>query len=143
MIVKKKLELKAPPAAVWRALTDPEQTAQWMFGCAAVSDWQVGSRLDWVGEPEGQKQVFVTGAIRELEPESRLVYTAVAPGRYDDEAAEMTTVTLELGPKGQQATQLRVSQGDYATVTDGDARHAEAAAGWEMALEGLKRVVEG
>ena len=47
MTIEKKVELKAPPDRVWRAITDPAEIAQW-FGDSAEFDLTPGSE-GWFG----------------------------------------------------------------------------------------------
>ena len=39
--VKNSIRIEATADRVWDALTNPEQTKKYMFGCETVSDWQV------------------------------------------------------------------------------------------------------
>jgi uncharacterized protein YndB with AHSA1/START domain len=40
LFVKNSITINASPAKVWDALTNPEQTRKYMFGCETVSDWK-------------------------------------------------------------------------------------------------------
>src|ERR1700712_5097169 len=79
LIVKNTITLHASPAKVWDALTSPEQTRKYMFGCETVSDWKPGSELLWKADYEGQEMVFVKGTIVEIDPPALLVYTTIDP----------------------------------------------------------------
>ncbi len=48
------IDIKAPLAKVWEALTNPEIISQYMFGAEVTSDWQVGSDIYWRGEWKGK-----------------------------------------------------------------------------------------
>ena len=39
-VVKKTITIKAEPAAVWDALTNPEKTKRYFFNCRVISDWK-------------------------------------------------------------------------------------------------------
>ena len=43
------IHVNAQPDRVWHVLTTPEYTRQFMYSCDAISDWQPGSELNWVG----------------------------------------------------------------------------------------------
>ena len=45
--------IDASPAAVWDALTNPEEIREYMFGAIGVSEWTVGSRILWQGKGRG------------------------------------------------------------------------------------------
>ena len=79
LIVKKSIRLKADSAKVWDALTNPELTKQFMFGCEAISDWKPGSPLLWKGQVKGEDKIFVKGNIVSIEPRKKLQYTTFGP----------------------------------------------------------------
>jgi uncharacterized protein YndB with AHSA1/START domain len=41
------ITINASAERVWGILTDANETPKYMFGCKTVSDWKVGSTLDW------------------------------------------------------------------------------------------------
>jgi uncharacterized protein YndB with AHSA1/START domain len=79
--------IKAPPAKVYAAWTDPTLMTQW-FGPSNVqvksaeSDLHVGGRFRVVMQEENNGEVHdVSGVYREIEPERKLVFTwAWIPG---------------------------------------------------------------
>ena len=66
LIVRKTIKLNASVSEVWEALTNPEMTKKYMFGSEVVSDWKVGSPLEWKGMSEGKEVVYVKGNIVEI-----------------------------------------------------------------------------
>ena len=50
----KTLAIEAPPAKVWRALTDPDQVREYMHGTNLATDWVVGDPITWSGEWKGK-----------------------------------------------------------------------------------------
>lgn len=130
---------------VWDALTNPEKTKIYMFGCETVSDWKVGSSLLWKGNYEGKEMVFVKGNIIEIEEFKKLVYTVFDPNNtMEDIPKNYLTVTYELTFDGTNTT-LSVSQGDYNSVADGEKRYKESynnGEGWNPILVGIKKIVE-
>jgi uncharacterized protein YndB with AHSA1/START domain len=143
LIVRKSIRLKADSAKVWEALTNPELTKQYMFGCEALSDWKPGSTLLWKGQVKGEDKIFVKGNIVSIEPRKKLQYTTFGPDSgLKDEPSNYLTVTLELTPKGSE-TELVVTQGDFSTVENGEERYKHSLGNWDYTLDGLKKVVEG
>ena len=145
LLIKNSITIDAPPSKVWDALTNPEQTKKYMFGCETVSDWKVGSSLLWRGSYEGKEMVFVKGTILHLEKEKQLSYTVFDPNStLEDIPQNHLTVTYELqGANG--ITVLNVTQGDYNTVGDGERRYKEAynnGEGWNSILVQIKKLVE-
>jgi uncharacterized protein YndB with AHSA1/START domain len=145
LIVKNSIEINAPASSVWDALTNPEQTKKYMFGCETVSDWKPGSDLLWKGTYEGKEMVFVKGKIVDIQPGKFLAYTTIDPNSTIEDAPEnYLTVTYELSRVNDQ-TLLTVTQGDYSKVADGEKRYKEASnngEGWNPILVEIKKLVE-
>jgi uncharacterized protein YndB with AHSA1/START domain len=145
LFVQNSISINAPAAKVWDALTKPELTKQYMFGCETVSDWQPGSELLWKGEYEGKEMVFVKGHIVTIEPGELLVYTTIDPNSTIDDVSEnYLTVTYRLSEENGQ-TLFTVTQGDYSTVAEGERRYQEAynnGEGWNPIIVEIKKLVE-
>jgi len=147
LIVENSITINAPADKVWDLLVNPEQTKKYMFGCETVSDWQVGSPLLWQGEYEGNKMVFVKGDIVRIEPGKLLVYTVIDPNNASipDVPENYLTVTYALA-EDDGKTILTVSQGDFATVAQGQKRYEETynnGEGWNPILVQIKALAEG
>ena len=139
------IDIKAPASSLLDALTNPEMTKQYMFGCETISDWEIGSSLLWQGEYEGKKMVFVKGQIKELVPFKLLSYTVIDPnGSIPDIPENYLTVTYELVQK-EGSTLLTVTQGDYNKVAEGARRFEESSnggEGWNPILKAIKELIE-
>jgi uncharacterized protein YndB with AHSA1/START domain len=137
--------IAAPPAIVWEYLVNSEHTRKYMFGCAAVTDWQPGSPLLWQGVWEGKEAVFVKGLVVRYEPHQVLAFTTIDPNNpaTPDIPENHTTVTYRLEAVST-GTLLHVTQGDFATVAEGQKRYNEVndGGGWQTLLETIKRLVE-
>lgn len=68
------VEIEAPNAEVWRALTTPSVIKQWFFGVDTRSDWTEGSDIVHTGEWQAKPYVD-KGTIVRFEPERLLVHT--------------------------------------------------------------------
>lgn len=145
LFIRNSITIDAPASKVWDALVNPEKTKQYMFGCETVSDWEVGSELLWQAEYEGKNMVYVKGEILDIQPEKLLVYTTIDPNSdIDDTSENYLRVTYELVSEGNQ-TILNVSQGDYATVADGEKRYQDSynnGEGWNPILVEIEKLVE-
>jgi len=145
LTVKSSITINATAAKVWDALTNPEQTKKYMFGCETVSDWKAGSPLLWQANYEGKDTVFVKGSIVRIEPEKFLAYTTFDPNStIEDIPANYLTVTYDLSAKDGQ-TLLTVTQGDYSKVADSERRYNETyngGEGWNPILVEIKRLAE-
>jgi uncharacterized protein YndB with AHSA1/START domain len=131
------VEIDAPPARVWTALTDPAEIEKYMFGSHVVTDWKPGSPIVWEGEYEGKKYED-KGEIVEIKPARRLKVTHFSPlSGQDDVPENYHTLTYELEAAGP-VTRVALSQDNNPTAEA--AEHSKA--NWEKMLSGLKEVVE-
>lgn len=142
LVTRGSVQINAPTAKVWEALTTPEWTRQYMFGCDIVSDLKVGSPILWKGLMEGKEVVFVKGTIVQNKPGTTLKYTTFDPNMgIADVPSNCLTVTYELSHHNGQTT-LKVSQGDFAKVEQGEKRFNDAGEGWDPLLIKIKELVE-
>ncbi len=145
LIIENSISIAASVSKVWDALTNPEQTKKYMFGCEALSDWKTGSPLLWQAHYEDKEVVFVKGFIVGIEPNKLLVYTTFDPhSTIEDIPENYLTVTYRLS-ENNGGTLFTVTQGNYATVAEGDRRYTEAyngGEGWNPILVEIKKLVE-
>jgi uncharacterized protein YndB with AHSA1/START domain len=145
LVVENTITINAPAIKVWEVLTRPEQTKKYMFGCETVSDWKKGSTLDWVAPYEGQPVTFVTGIICEIEPHKLLAYTTIDAQAAERDAPDKSIVATYELTESQGQTTLKVSQGDFSNVVNGDKRYAEVynnGDGWNPILVQIKAIAE-
>ena len=145
LIVKNSIAIKAPASRVWDALTNPEQTKKYMFGCETVSDWKAGSSLLWKGTFGGVEMVAVKGTIIKIEPQKFLEYTTIDPNSgVPDLPENYLNVTYTLSEENGE-TNLIIRQGDYSKVSDGEKRYNETVqgGGWSPILIEIKKIFEG
>ncbi len=145
LTVTNTITIQNPAARVWDALTNPEMTKKYMFGCGALSDWKPGSPLLWRGNFNGLEMVAVKGEVIKIEPWKLLVYTTIDPNNpaVPDLPENYLTVTYVLSEQNGH-TLLTVSQGVYSKVTEGDKRYEEtiAGGGWTPILVQIKELLE-
>jgi uncharacterized protein YndB with AHSA1/START domain len=145
LLVTNEITINANQEKVWDALTNPEQTKKYMFGCETVSDWKAGSSLLWKGSWEGKEMIFVKGNIVKIESGILLAYTTFDPNStMEDIPKNYLTVTYALSSNNGKTT-LKVTQGDYNTVAEGERRYKEAynnGEGWNPILVEIKKLVE-
>ena len=146
LLIKNQITINAAAEKIWDALVNPEKTKIYMFGCETVSDWKIGSSLDWKGSYEGQEMVFVKGKIVDFQPNKFLAYTVIDPNNaaIPDIPENYLTVTYDLIEKNGQ-TILKVTQGDYSKVAEGEKRYQDSynnGEGWNPILVEIKKLVE-
>jgi uncharacterized protein YndB with AHSA1/START domain len=146
LVVTNTITIHAPASKVWDALTNPEQTKKYMFGCEALSDWKPGSSLIWKGTFDGVEMIAVKGNVVSIEPQRSLVYTVIDPNnpKIPDLPENYLTITCKLTEQDGQ-TILEASQGDYSTVAEGESRykHTVDGGGWDPILVQIKALCEG
>jgi uncharacterized protein YndB with AHSA1/START domain len=139
--IERQIEIQAPQAKVWKALTDAKQFGQW-FGAAIHSEFVPGKTSKAMNQAKGfeMKMEF---HIKEMTPQSYFSY-AWTPFPLDqtfDYSKEQPTLVeffLESTPKG---TLLRVKESGFNKITA--SRRAEAfrmhTGGWEGQLKNIER----
>jgi len=119
LTLKTSIDIKAPAAKVWQALTDPAIVKQYFFGTNVKSDWKQGSPITWEGEWEG-KSYQDKGKILDIDPGRYVKYsywssmsgTEDKPENYQNVSYDLTekdgTTTLTIGQeniKNEEAKQ--------------------------------------
>lgn len=136
-IAEAEIDVAAPAAKVWRALTDPAMIAKYFFGSDVHTDWQPGSSIVWKGEYKGNRYED-KGEILEVEQNRLLRMTHFSPMTgLPDEPANYHTLTYTLDERGG-GTRVSLSQDNNASEDEAE----RATANWTMMLEGLKSTVE-
>jgi len=106
--IKKVVVVDAPPAVVFRALTDEKELVQWMPREAKM-DARVGGRYEFKFYWEARKQESVArGEILELVPGRKLSYTfsSIRGGSTPGTANSVVTWTLDELPSGKTMVTL-------------------------------------
>jgi uncharacterized protein YndB with AHSA1/START domain len=146
LLVVSSISIDASADKVWDALTNPEQTKKYMFGCEAISDWTVGSPLLWKGIYAGKEVVFVKGIVLQIEPGKFLKYTVIDPNsEMEDIPENYLNVLYELKEENGQ-TVLTVTQDGFEGAADGQKRYKDTynnGEGWNPVLVEIKKLVEG
>ena len=138
--LSKSVQIAAPPKEVWRALTEPESLAKWMFGARVESKWMLASEIAFSVKMPGFPQTFADrGTILALIPEKLLQYShwSEASG-LPDLPGNRTLITFLLDSDNGSSTLLTVRHEDFSTETA--SKHANFF--WSYALNDLKRLIE-
>ena len=125
--------IKAPPARVWAAITQPILMMQWWGPDAgptldAVADVRPGGRFSVVFRLLNGDEHNPTGIYREVVPEKKLVFTWEWPGMPERES--LVTFLLEPFDGGTELTLL------HEQLPDEEARKSHEA-GWNGLLDKL------
>jgi uncharacterized protein YndB with AHSA1/START domain len=146
LFVDKNIEINAPAAKVWDALTERSQTDHWAGEFSSggprfhiESDWQLGSPVLWKGE---DGTLIVEGEVTAVEPNRLLRFTV-----FDVRTVERPPVTPDDGityilTKNDGGTTLRVRQGDFSVMSEGEKYYQLSAQVWDRVLPKVKALAE-
>jgi uncharacterized protein YndB with AHSA1/START domain len=138
LIAKASVKIDAPASKVWKALTTPELIKQYFFGTNTISDWKVGSTLEFRGVWEGKEYVD-KGFILQSLPEKLFQYSYLSSfSPLEDKPENYANITYELDEENG-TTMLSVKQENVADEKTRE--HSEQ--NWAMVLDNLKKMLEG
>ncbi|MDD1662291.1 MAG: SRPBCC domain-containing protein [Methanomicrobiales archaeon] len=137
IVARQSVFIRAPPARVWKALTDPDFIKEYLFGTQVSSDWKVGSPIRYRGVWEGRAYED-KGTVLRVVPERLLETTFWSSlSGLADTPENYKKVTYELIPEAG-GTRLTVIQDN--NTTEEERNHSEQ--NWKMVLEKLKDLLE-
>jgi uncharacterized protein YndB with AHSA1/START domain len=131
--------LPAPRAAVYRALTNPEELREWWgprgFTTPEVDfDPQVGGSYRIAMQPPEGDLFHLTGNFQDVDAPARLAFSFRWNPPDPDDRETLATLTLE--EQGRE-TAIRLVQGEFAT----EERLALHEAGWGESFERLEALL--
>jgi uncharacterized protein YndB with AHSA1/START domain len=136
-IAEASILVDADTDAVWRAITDPEIIARYLYGTRVESEWRVGSPIVYRGEWEG-KPYEDHGTILEFEPGERLVSSYYSPLSGKPDVPESYQDVAYVLRQEDGGTRLTVTQSGCADRAEAD----RMSSNWATTLEGLRSAVE-
>ena len=131
-----KRHLKAPPAKVFAAWTDPEKVKHWM-GPGEIkvlhveTDPRTGGRFNWVMRAPNGEEHDVSGVYREVVPNEKLVFTWAWKSTPERESL----VTVLIKPDGDGSLLTLIHEQFF----DEDARDRHQG-GWISALDKMEKM---
>jgi uncharacterized protein YndB with AHSA1/START domain len=135
--VYKCINLSAPPAEVWKALTDPERIKLWMSDgeIEVISDWKTGGSIFIRGNVNGKHEY--KGTILEMQTGLLLRYSSWSEiSRLPDRPENYSVVEFRVSPV-ETGTRLEVSHSNL--IAEAAFEHSNFY--WGNALEVLKNVI--
>jgi uncharacterized protein YndB with AHSA1/START domain len=146
LFVEKTIAINAPVFKVWDAITKRENTNEWALEFSSggpqfniESTWELGSPVLWKGQ---DGTVIVEGNVTAAEQNRLLRFTV-----FDVRSPERPPVTDEDGITFQLSeengkTTLRILQGDFSVMTDGEKYRDLSAEIWNKVLPKVKELAE-
>ena len=144
LFVIKTIEINAPASKVWDALTMREYTDQWALEFTSgaefhiESDWNPGSPVLWTGQ---DGSVIVQGNVTALEPQKFLRFTVFDVRGEKPPVTDEDGITYELTEQNGK-TLLRISQGDFSSMAEGEKYRNLSAEIWDRVLLKMKALAE-
>ena len=137
--VVRSVDISASADEVWRALTEPDQIAQWMNGARVKSTWEVGSEVTFSGTmPNFDIPYRDLGTILAVERKKLLQYNLWSQAsRRPDLPQNRTVVTLTLEWTGVQ-TRLSIHHEGF--HSESEYKHANFF--WTVAPSIIKKICE-
>jgi uncharacterized protein YndB with AHSA1/START domain len=145
LYVEKSIEINATASRVWDVLTRREYTEKWAPEFAGgsefhiESDWQLGSPVLWKG---ADGSVIVEGNVTALVPHKFLRFTVFDIRFEKPPLTEEDGITYALTEQNGMTT-LRLLQGDFSAMADGEKYHRMSAEIWDRVLPTVKELAEG
>ena len=139
LTVSKSIEIDAPPAEVWEALTNPEMIKKYLFGTETITDWKIGSEIIFQGDYQGTKYRD-KGLVVENNPKKALSYKYwSAFSGLEDKPENYSLVSYNLKPLDDDGTIFTWTQKGFAN--EEGYKHSEGS--MDSFLQTLKGVIEG
>lgn len=134
-ILTKQISVRAPMHQVWQAITDPELTQKYFYGCRVSSNWMVDGTIAFSKRILWIFPFALRGRILKINPGTLLTYSL-----KNSNSATESIVTFELYEENAQ-TIVSVTD-DVGQGEGAEDRYNRSIKGWDKILNGLKRVVE-
>lgn len=132
--ITRSIDIAAPPAKVWAALTEQDLIAQWMGDSAEFEPVPGGTGFFGWSE-HGRFRVVV----EQIEAPTLLVYRWARDSDADPVPGNSTVVRFELSALDDGGTRLSVLENGFDELDDAASAHAENSAGWTAELDDLAR----
>ena len=134
-----KRTLRASPAAVFAAFTDPDELAKWWgpegFTTPSMEfEPHVGRRYRIEMQPPEGDSFDLSGEFREIDPPARLSFTFVWEPPDPDDVETLVTLSFR---ERDVATEVALTQGPFKT----EERRALHRAGWSESFDKLERLI--
>ncbi len=130
--------IRSTPDAIWRAITDGDETVRYYYGTRVASDWTPGATVTYTYE---DGSIAATGQIIAIDAPRSLTMTFHA--RWDEAIAAEPPVTMtwaiEAGAEGDGACRLTVTTEGFAA---GSRVEADFGGGIVHIVSGLKTLLE-
>jgi uncharacterized protein YndB with AHSA1/START domain len=135
---EKSIILNTDPKSLWKVLTEPRFTKEYMFNCEVKLDWKKGSSITWKGKFEGY-EAYQKGEILDIVTMERIKYSTLDPNfGLEDKSENYIHVSYFLKELGNGTELTIVNE----TFDGNEERIDHINQGWEMVINKLKETAE-
>ncbi|MGB2086057.1 MAG: SRPBCC domain-containing protein [Flavobacteriaceae bacterium] len=128
--------LKISRESLWRVLTDPHYTQQYMFNCQLHCSWKVGTQVHWVEiAHNGKETVHVSGELLEYSPHNCLRFKIK---HTSNDAKGYSSELKFLVSPDKNGVLLSIVQGDFSHFPHPEKIYQDCLKGWQLVLKDLK-----
>lgn len=144
LFVEKTIEIAAPASSVWDVLTKREWTREWAPAFVGGADfhiesnWELASPVLWKDQ---DGTTIVEGTVTALEPQTLLRFTVFDVRGDRPPVTPEDGITYEL-TEHHGITTLRLRQGDFSAMADGEKYRRLSADIWDRVLPKIKELAE-
>ncbi len=135
-VVNQTVVLNADALTVWDALTNPQKTSKYFFGCKVFSDWKEGSSITFKGRMFWIIPIEMRGKIIKAVP-GRLLKYNLKNGKEGKNGTSTVTDTLTFK---DGKTTLTIMD-DVGSGAGAEKRYHRSVKGWHKVLKGLKELI--
>lgn len=136
-VLVKEVNINAPAARVWEAITSKDEMKQWTGFDIAALEPVVGFEFSFYGYNEGRAFLHLC-KITEVVPNKKFAYS----WRYESMPDVDTLVTIELFDEGGRTRVRLTHEGLDKFPQDGDYKRSNFDMGWTEITKLLKELIE-
>jgi uncharacterized protein YndB with AHSA1/START domain len=142
--IEKRIEINAPPEAVWKALTDAQELMRWFPLNAKVTPGKGGSIFFSWGPPyEGENLIDVWDPPRRLKLIDNSIVNAYGQEAWQKITGEVSQVAMDFILEGAGGrTVLRLVHSGFGQNANWEDEYDATNRGWDFELGGLKHYLE-
>lgn len=124
-------------SVVWAALTDPDITPLYLYGCKIIMEKNQGGSIKWIGKSD--HVTYMSGHIIDFEETACLAYTT-----SQEKNTPALTLRFQLEAINNESCMLRFSYGDFQLLDSGRQKYQEAIDNnsWHEVLETLQTILQ-
>lgn len=135
-VVQKHVKVDASKAVVWEALTNPDLTEKYFYGCRIQSNFAPGDPITFKRRILWLFPFELKGTVLTADPNDLLTYSL-----KNSKSTSQSIVSISLHEEEDGRTLVSITD-DVGQGEGAEQRYNRSVRGWNKILKGLKRVAE-